>query len=762
MEGGLEPDEGRARPVFHGALRVRGQHAVLRVHEVAPPQSGRVGPTGENEGSEGARQWNVSAYLPREKRAIQRLVDAPRAVPSAAPRAEVKEALSKMLEGWLNDAPNDSEAREAAAAGRRAARALKAQADQAFGEGDHTRAEELYRESLQRWPGYVMARINLAATQVAQGKLRAAAWECKRAVAAVRADEAEGGVGEAEGGAGGAGCDAGTEVGGSPGEVAARAYARLAHVYAEQKRWVRAGNALVLALRSATPGSGCDPLPPSPRWSPLQQQLVRQLKRLQAKTDGGGGGEDEGAASSAAAPGAGVPDIEDAVSSHWLLRRSDPFSFACTGCGECCRTSDHILLSPFDLWRMTRSPDAHLLLGAPVTTTALRRRFSGALHFSSQHGVPVCSLRPRQQASGRCAFSFPLWEAQEGGDGAAPRVLSFREAFHEGLIEEEGEENGEGGEEPVHPSEYTLTEEDLASEQSGDGDEEGDEEGEDEEGDDGASEDSEDSEELRDLVPEAASREGSDSGDTGPKVSARRNRAGRQALGCSLGAAGMPTMCASYPVARELSWADFWHAHEEGAAARSRMVVVHNDACEGFGAGAEAEAAAVFGHGKAPAALPGAGQAPGERPSQSGGASVGAEEAERGGGQTVAGFVQRNGLDARWNESERFFARCLRPAASSPAVRKAMREGGERQRVVWAALASAWYDFDGDRPANCRSRGGSCASWPATRRGIEHRTQQILVAVGGAQEGTVEELERSLAGAGSRPSGAGPAPASSV
>lgn len=718
---------------------MRGQHAILRVHEVERGQGGKFGSGHADAGLEGARRWHISAYLPQGMRSIRRVVEAPPAVSSASPRDEVKGTLAQLLAPWLEDAPCDSEARELAAAVRAAGRELKAQGDRAFGEGDHAGAEALYRKGLQRWPGNVMARLSLAAAQVAQGKLRAAAWECKRVVAAVRAEEV--GDGEGAGAADGGDCGpggVGPEGSGWRGEVAAKAYARLARVYTEQKRWVRAGNALVLALRSATPGSGCDPLPPPPEQTPLQRQLVRQLKRLPAQ--GGGAGEGRGGDRGEGAPrGARVPDIEDAVSSHWLLKRSDPFSFACTGCGECCRTSDHILLSPYDLWRMTRSPDAHLLLGTPATTTALTRRFSGALHFSSQHGVPVCSLRPRKEASGRCAFSFPLWEVQDGGDGVAPRVLSFREAFHEGLVKEEEEEE----EEPVHPSEYTLTEEDLAAEQSdssGDDGENADvDEVEDEEEGDGASEGSE---ELRDLVPEAASDEGDDTSDAGPQMRARRKRAGRQALGCSLGAAGMPAMCASYPMARELSWADFWHAHERGTAARSRMVVVHNAACEGFRAGAAAEAAAVFGAGRAPLV---AGAASSERPPESAAGEAGAEEAgreaEESGTRTVTDFVRRNGLDARWDENERFFARCLRPAASSPGVQEAARGDGERQRVVWAALAQVWYDFD--KPAGPAGKGpaaGTCASWPAMRRHIEERTQEVLAAVGGMRGAHVYEL----------------------
>ena len=37
------------------------------------------------------------------------------------------------------------------------------------------------------------------------------------------------------------------------------------------------------------------------------------------------------------------------------------------------------------------------------------------------------------------------------------------------------------------------------------------------------------------------------------------NSYGRQALGCRLDRDGMPTLCSTYPIARELNWVDFWH-----------------------------------------------------------------------------------------------------------------------------------------------------------------------------------------------------------
>lgn len=70
------------------------------------------------------------------------------------------------------------------------------------------------------------------------------------------------------------------------------------------------------------------------------------------------------------------------------------------------------------------------------------------------------------------------------------------------------------------------------------------------------------------------------------------NSFGRQALGCAFGMEAMPGLCASYPVAREISWADFWHVgpglHREGGAlsesevATEHYVVARHGQCEGF------------------------------------------------------------------------------------------------------------------------------------------------------------------------------------
>ena len=62
------------------------------------------------------------------------------------------------------------------------------------------------------------------------------------------------------------------------------------------------------------------------------------------------------------------------------------------------------------------------------------------------------------------------------------------------------------------------------------------------------------------------------------------NSFGRQALACMLDLTNMPTMCAAYPIATELSFADFWHTRgkDDHAIDLEKFVVVRSSNCEGF------------------------------------------------------------------------------------------------------------------------------------------------------------------------------------
>ena len=68
------------------------------------------------------------------------------------------------------------------------------------------------------------------------------------------------------------------------------------------------------------------------------------------------------------------------------------------------------------------------------------------------------------------------------------------------------------------------------------------------------------------------------------------NSYGRQALGCLFGMANMPTMCASYPLANEQSWADFWYSRQDkggvaGEALARKLEVRYAEEKEGEGEG---------------------------------------------------------------------------------------------------------------------------------------------------------------------------------
>lgn len=78
-----------------------------------------------------------------------------------------------------------------------------------------------------------------------------------------------------------------------------------------------------------------------------------------------------------------------------LLGRDEAFSFACAGCGDCCRGREDIVLSGFDLWRIA----ARLRL--PPQTVA--RAFCRASIGQVSH-LPVLRLAPVKEERNNCPF----------------------------------------------------------------------------------------------------------------------------------------------------------------------------------------------------------------------------------------------------------------------------------------------------------------------------------------------------------------------
>ena len=78
-----------------------------------------------------------------------------------------------------------------------------------------------------------------------------------------------------------------------------------------------------------------------------------------------------------------------------LLGRDEEFSFACAGCGNCCRGREDIVLSGFDLWRIA----ARLRL--PPRTVA--RGFCRGSIGQVSH-LPVLRLAPVKEERNNCPF----------------------------------------------------------------------------------------------------------------------------------------------------------------------------------------------------------------------------------------------------------------------------------------------------------------------------------------------------------------------
>lgn len=78
-----------------------------------------------------------------------------------------------------------------------------------------------------------------------------------------------------------------------------------------------------------------------------------------------------------------------------LLGRSEQFSFACAGCGNCCRGREDIVLSGYDLWRIA----ARLRLPPRITARAFCRESIGPVS-----GLPVLRLAAVRENHNNCPF----------------------------------------------------------------------------------------------------------------------------------------------------------------------------------------------------------------------------------------------------------------------------------------------------------------------------------------------------------------------
>ena len=100
-----------------------------------------------------------------------------------------------------------------------------------------------------------------------------------------------------------------------------------------------------------------------------------------------------------------------------LLGRDEGFSFACAGCGDCCRGREDIVLSGFDLWRIA----ARLRL--PPRTVA--RAFCKASIGAVSH-LPVLRLAPvPQELTKEGSVSYFLQPTSCGGQVISAKVGDY-------------------------------------------------------------------------------------------------------------------------------------------------------------------------------------------------------------------------------------------------------------------------------------------------------------------------------------------------
>ena len=108
-----------------------------------------------------------------------------------------------------------------------------------------------------------------------------------------------------------------------------------------------------------------------------------------------------------------------------LLARDEAFSFACAGCGGCCRGREDIVLSGFDLWRIAAR--LRVLRLAPLKEERGNCPFLTGNHCAIHDAEPlVCALYPlAQEITKDGQVSYFLQPTQCGGQVIAARVGDY-------------------------------------------------------------------------------------------------------------------------------------------------------------------------------------------------------------------------------------------------------------------------------------------------------------------------------------------------
>ena len=472
------------------------------------------------------------------------------------------------------------------------------------------------------------------------------------------------------------------------------------------KKYAHAINAYVLALRENESNAKAKIALEQLRKTMNEQ---KEAKDKQKAASEGGTDPSDARKKEFASTVTAVAEIEDLLAHHQMVSRDVNFKFQCTMCGECCRQADNIFLTPTDIWRMARTPSLWKLFKIR-TTMKLRQKFKKSFHWTAHNGLPICYLRPVKSSTGRCHYSYPLYHVDN-------KLLSYQETVDNGLLEEEVYV-------PVKPEEYNFTEEEEAAalaklneEDMEDidniGVEQLEESSADDAGDDEdvfSSNDDENKEETKMDSTEVSKKKKKGRKRTKEPASlpvSVLNSYGRQALGCSLGQKHMPNICAGYPIAKELSWADFWHVRQTDKKDKreakcnsansgdgEKIIIVKTDACEGFYAD-DTPRTQPFSNANP---VPGVAE---ERP--------------------MDDFIKSNDLDRRWDENDWFMK--LLDEVSKSGIMDELKDNTNARAKFQGSLARIW--FDPDRLA-AEKTVGLQGSWKTVARAVEDATKKII------------------------------------
>jgi len=398
-----------------------------------------------------------------------------------------------------------------------------------------------------------------------------------------------------------------------------------------------------------------------------------------------------------------VGDIENILGAYGLKGLNERSGFACSMCGECCRRPNHVLLTPLDLFIICRAP-ALSVAGVSSTTSLFKHgKFGKAFILEQQggpEGYPCLRLRNDSETTpgtANCHFSYPLFSHHGGVLMNADDYQLWRRE------EQELEESSRRFSGILKVDEFTITEEEerMFADRV--------EFGKDVDQDDDNDEAEKEEEEKEGIAHECHHQ----------SVTPILNSHGRQALGCILGPAHMPSSCLTYPFSYELSVVDEWHSRTKeadqsgsGWEEEEMLVMRRRHGCEGFVD--DAVAPGKYYQGPITPLT-----AAGENTSFNLSNPEGEKSRTKAAGErTVRELLLSAGDDAidRVKESAWFRGLVTQLARFLPA--QSFPEDGGVRLVFSHTLSKIWYDFDGLKTAQTRP----IKSWGRLKSEVESRS----------------------------------------